>query len=301
MMTFSLCLLSLLIVEGHGTLPVRISSNTIAKEGENACPSQVNIESQLNVTKEEIRNRISDTVNPFLDSSRPCGGSGWTRVAYMNMTDPGSVCPTNWTLHNSPVRSCGQTQTSGSICDSAFFSVSGQSYSRVCGRILAYQAGTTDAFRSSVSAGRTSIDSAYVEGVSVTHGPAGSRQHIWTFASALHDNDPSYNPALNCPCTNTRYNWPYQLPSFIQNKYFCDTGNTGPSVSGGYTFYTADPLWDGAGCGADSTCCQFNNPPWFYSSLPQATTDDVEVRLCIDVGPNVGNVIIYLLEIYAGM
>ena len=161
MTTSSLCLLSLLIVQGHDNLPVCISSNTIAKEGENACSSQVYIESQLDATKEEIMNRIYDTVNPFLNSSRSCGGSAWTRVAYLNMTYPGSVCPTsNWTLHTSPVRDCGQTQTASYSCDSAFFSVSGQSYSRVCGRILAYQAGSTDAFHASVLEGKRSIDSA---------------------------------------------------------------------------------------------------------------------------------------------
>ena len=298
MKTSSFCLLSLLIIRGHGTLPVRISSTAIAKEEENACSSQVNIESQLNVTKEEIRNRISDTVNPFLNSSRSCGGSAWTRVAYLNMRYPGSVCPTNWTLHTSPVRGCGQTQTALNTCDSAFFSVSGQNYySRVCGRILAYQAGSTDAFHGSVSAGRASIDSAYVDGVSLTHGPAGSRQHIWTFAAALYEEDPNYYPNHNCLCTNTRYNWPYRLPSFIQNNYFCDTGNPGPGMSGG-TYYSDDPLWDGAGCGENSTCCQFNNPPWFYSTLPHATMDDMEVQLCFAAPASNENAIIYLLEFF---
>ena len=32
MQTFALCMLSLLVVEGHGTLPVHISSKTIRKE-----------------------------------------------------------------------------------------------------------------------------------------------------------------------------------------------------------------------------------------------------------------------------
>ena len=291
MKTSSLCLLTLLIVQGHGTLPVRISSNTIAKEGENACPSQVNIDSQLNVTKEEIKQRINDTVNS-------CGGIGWTRVAYLNMRDPAAVCPTNWTLHTSPVRGCGQTQTASYTCDSAFFSVSGQSYSKVCGRILAYQVGSTNAFHTSIAAGRTSIDSAYVDGVSVTHGPAGSRQHIWTFAAALYDEDPNYYPSYNCLCTNTRYNWPDQLPSFIQNNYFCDTGNPGPIWGSGSTYYSDDPLWDGAGCGKNSTCCQFNNPPWFYSTLPQATMDDMEVRLCFGEAADNENAVIYLLEIF---
>ena len=135
----------------------------------------------------------------------------------------------------------------------------------------------------------------------MTYGPVGSRQHIWTFAAALHDDDPSYNPLWNCPCTNTRYNWPYHLPSFILNNYFYDTGNPGPSYGGGTIYYSDDPLWDGAGCGADSTCCQFNNPPWFYSTLPQATMDDMEVRLCFEAAANNENAVFYLLEIYAGM
>ena len=45
-----------------------------------------------------------------------------------------------------------------------------------------------------------------------------------------------------------------------------------------------DPLWDGQGCGAAS-CCELSyppgvTPPWFCKQLPQATTDDIEVRLC---------------------
>ena len=58
-------------------------------------------------------------------------------------------------------------------------------------------------------------------------------------------------------------------------------------------------LWDGAGYGIDSTCGQFNNPPWFYFTLPQATKDDVEVRLCFTEAASYKNIVIYLLEIYA--
>ena len=131
----------------------------------------------------------------------------------------------------------------------------------------------------------------------MTHGPAGSRQHIWTFATAHNDEDLVYRSDLNCLCTNTRYNWSYQLPSFIQNNYFCDTGNPGPGVDKS-AYYSSDPLWDGAGCGEDSTCSQFNNPPWFYSSLPQATTDDVEVCLCFSYPSSDEDAILYLLELF---
>ena len=81
----------------------------------------------------------------------------------------------------------------------------------------------------------------------MTHGPAGSRQHIWTFAAALDEQeDPYFNGLYNCPCTNASVTWPYQVPSFIGNDYFCDTGNRGPGYSGD-VYYSDDPLWDGEG------------------------------------------------------
>ena len=286
-----LCLLFLWAVEGHGALPVHLSPTVIDKEGESICPSQEAVEAQLNVAKEEIKQSIKN--NPRWN---PCGGVGWTRVAYLDMRDPGSVCPTSWTLHTSPVRGCGQTSTTAYSCDSAIFSARGQNYSRVCGRILSYQKGSTDAFWNALHFSHNSIESAYVDGFSLTHGPVGSRQHIWTFAAALYDDDPGYDAIVNCLCTNTHHSWPHQLPSFIQDNYFCDTGNTGPGFDYN-TYYSDDPLWDGAGCGENSTCCQFNNPPWFYSTLQQATTDDVEVRLCHGEGTSDEDTIVYLLEI----
>ena len=53
------------------------------------------------------------------------------------------------------------------------------------------------------------------------------------------------------------------------------------SISTAYSI-PDDPLWDGQGCGGTSTCCSFNNPPWFCKQLPQPTTDDIELRLCAD-------------------
>ena len=85
----------------------------------------------------------------------------------------------------------------------------------MCGQIIAYQGGSTDAFHNAINWGQTTIDSAYVDGVSLTHGPAGSRQHIWTFTAALYEESPTFLPRLTCACTNTRYNWPYQVPAFI--------------------------------------------------------------------------------------
>ena len=124
----------------------------------------------------------------------------------------------------------------------------------------------------------TKLDDLYVEGVSLTHGQ-NPRKHIWTFVNAL---DEIRSNEWVCPCTKTDTSFTGAVPSFVGEDYFCDTGSR-------YTyawnqFYSEDPLWDGAGCGGTSTCCQFNNPPWFCKQLPQPTTDDIELRLCADRG-----------------
>ena len=134
------------------------------------------------------------------------------------------------------------------------------------------------------------FDDPYVDGLSLTYGSP--RMHIWTFANAIDET--TNNPNSICTCT-----YPSQLnppPSFIGNDYFCETGaNRGWSYD---TFHADDPLWDGQGCGPTSTCCTFNNPPWFCKQLPQSTNADLEVRLCLAfVGPH-QNTPIELIEIY---
>jgi hypothetical protein len=37
-------------------------------------------------------------------------------------------------------------------------------------------------------------------------------------------------------------------------------------------------VWDEIDC--TNTCCRQNNPPWFHKQLPQASTDDIEMRVC---------------------
>ena len=64
-------------------------------------------------------------------------------------------------------------------------------------------------------------------------------------------------------------------------------------------FYGNDPLWNGAGCRGNDTCCTFNTPPWFMNQLPGPTTDPLELRNCGDQEANTDeNVGIQLVEIY---
>ena len=83
---------------------------------------------------------------------------------------------------------------------------------------------------------------------------------------------------------------------YKNNNYFCDTGNAGPSLS--YTrIYADDRLWNGQGCGGNSTCCAFNTLPWFCTSLPQPTNDDLELCNCYADASNCEEKIITLIEI----
>ena len=58
------------------------------------------------------------------------------------------------------------------------------------------------------------------------------------------------------------------------------------------------PLWDGEDCSAEDTCCSFNHPPWFSTVLPNATSDDIEVRLCGSSNVTSYSTPISLLELY---
>ena len=219
-----------------------------------------------------IRSSNGSAVRVYCDMTRLCGNitGGWMRVAELDMTNSSTQCPTGLRSRpNSNIRTCARDLISGG-CSSVTFFTSNIEFSRVCGKFRAYQFGETSAFSTSLS-----IDTHYVDGISLTHGRP--RRHIWTFAAA-HD-DTSL-----CPCNNETI----QTPGFVGNDYFCDTGN----------IRDGDPLWDGEGCSAGSTCCSFNNPPWFYKQLPQSTTDDIEMRVCRDGYNYNEDVVIETVDIY---
>ena len=273
------------------TLPIRTPS--IALSNNSTCPL-------LNTSAQ--RELLGKTLQSYYSSDGPpcsCGGAGgWTRAVYLNMSDQNQQCPSNWTLITTPIRGCGCRATGSGVCDSVTYSVHGRTYSSVCGRILAYQRGRAAAFFRAMISNLDTIDTAYLSGVSLTHGPAETRQHIWSFVGASYEQDPNYYyTTVNCPCTNTAVPWPYQVPSFINNDYFCDTGNPGPGYNLA-TYYINNPLWDGKGCGSTSTCCEFNTPPWFCKSLPQPTSDDLEIRNCYAEPLSIEDRLITLIDIY---
>ena len=221
----------------------------------------------------------------------PCGGPGWRRVVFLNMTDPSHVCPAGLNLTPYSRRTCGQAHSGWYNCSSTTFSVGGSQYNRVCGRALAYRFGRNFAFLG-YHRRNHSIDGQYVDGLSLTHGAPGSRQHIWTFASGFVTRRDYNYPLSQCPCDN---NNTYPSPPFVGNDYFCESVR---ESSGADVFYPNATLWDGQVCEGGGTCCQFNNPPWFTKNLANSTTENIELRLCLWHHPYHANIALEQLELY---
>jgi len=71
---------------------------------------------------------------------------------------------------------------------------------------------------------------------SITHGPPGERQHVWTFAAGpLETANPSF-PLYFCTCVGGTV-----PPTFVGNDYFCESGNPGTTWTN--ILYASDPLW----------------------------------------------------------
>ena len=263
----------------HKNIPPVILSH---EDGNSSCPSEQQRVCSLKV-------KVERTLGLQPPDPHQCGAGEWIRIAYLNMTDPSQTCPQAWTEINDTtngVRVCGRPPSSHDMCHGTFYFTGGLTFTKVCGRVIGYQIGHPDAFHHF-----NSINSAYVEGVSITHGFP-TRSHIWTYAA---DTSETRNH-LACPCDNGSSSSP---PSFVGNNYYCESGNQN-SNSINYFLYADDPLWDGEGCSTEGTCCsdidgQF--PPWFTVPLNNPTNDSIEVRICADFDTS-EDTPIELLEIY---
>ena len=218
--------------------------------------------------------------NIYCNMGELCGsGGGWTRLAYLDMTDSTENCPTGLHLYQSGgVRACGRPVSSGPSCTSPLkFPTNGISYSEVCGRVTGYQYNSPDAvstFYTPISE-HNDINSYYVDGVSITRGSP--RQHVWTFMGGLLE---SYYNGNNCPCSNSPGGF-QQIQSFVGSDYYCESGN--PTTYWTQQLYTADPLWDGQGCvDQEEGCCSDSDLPWFHRDYGTNTTDYLELRVCGD-------------------
>ena len=221
------------------------------------------------------------------------GKGGWTRVAYLNMTESGATCPPGLSLqqyNNIDHGVCGQSNLTSAGCNSTKFSTLGLNYYKVCGQVRGYQYYDIDAFFE-LSEG---IDSYYVDGVSITYGQ-NPRTHIWTYAGGLTENH--YN-VYACPC-NTGYSGRINVSStFISNHYYCESGlNSFFNYVG--ILNVNDPLWDGKNCNdLEVPCCNNTTMPWFYRVLNNTTQEDIELRVCSNRGDHNDDTPLDIIELY---
>ena len=109
---------------------------------------------------------IEGSGRQYCDMTRSWGGvtGGWMRVAYLDMTNSSHQCPSGLRQRtDSNKRTCVRNSIPAG-CSSVTFSATTSGYSKVCGKVIAYQFYTPNAF-----AQRGNIDGPYVDGVSLTH------------------------------------------------------------------------------------------------------------------------------------
>ena len=220
----------------------------------------------LNIVMAELK-VMNETLNAIKDHVK-CGIIGnWRRIAYFDTTQ-GDSCPTglrtvtNTTTHQ---KACGRTARRG--CTSLHFSPDGY-YTNVCGRVRGYQFGYPEAFEPD----GTTIDSNYVDGISITKG--NPRQHLWTYAAGLSENWGDHR--YQCPCSTPDYDFSL-IPSFVGNHYYCEAGLMS-EVRKRYMW--EDPLWDGNRCIlSQNRCCERYG--WFHRNVT-SSSDSIEVRWCDD-------------------
>ena len=222
-----------------------------------------------------------DTVTVYCDmEGLNCDGEGgWMRIANLNTSLTNETCPEGLTTilyEEVGYNVCDRDSPNLDACNSTYFSTNGINYTQVCGAVRGYLKGVPDAFAQYNTGARTPIDSAYADGVSITHG--NPRRHIWTYTATGLQNILSNTTNAYCPCNLGSDSI---APPFVGDHYYCEIGDENIKDF----VLVNDPLWDGQ-CNTpeEDPCCD-NSQPWFVRSVDN-TADDIELRLCHRVIPN---------------
>ncbi len=178
----------------------------------------------------------------------------WTEIVNFDVANSSHNCPSPWTTVTSPSRLC----TASSCNDSLVINVP-TTYSQIRGQIIGSVIGLCDAFTQFFNS-NPSIEEGYLDGVSITHGHP--RQHVWSFGAGrlvlVTQGD-----VRVIILTLTLQDILRPLSGTTISATDCITGYYGMART-------------------VSACCTFNSPPWFNVTLPTSTSNDIEVRICID-------------------
>ena len=239
----------------------RVSENVTSKINESIVAELLDTIQTLNQT---LTDRLLNLESQFVTVCN-ITSLNWRRIAYFDTTQ-GDSCPTGLrTVTNTATNqtACGRTADPG--CTSLQFSPDGN-YTNVCGRVRGFQYGSPDAFSS------VSINSTYIDGISITHG--NPRTHLWSYVAGTSEQDRVVNS--RCPCAKSDPTDRSGVPSFVGEDFYCESAFSGSGPK--YRMSWEDPLWDGQGCtSSGNQCC--NRYGWFHREIP-TTSDNIEVRWC---------------------
>ena len=224
----------------------------------------------------EDKKSAADILEEF---THPCGGSGWKLAVYRDFRDPDTPCPPPWqqTMYNERPYTCGRPE--GSACATVTFSETANlEYSKVCGRIKAYQFGTAlGSFQSYIQ-----VRNDYI--------------FLWSFIAGVTKSQVNSSfqfVTLRCPCDGG-----YPLSN---EYYFCESliEEDNPGTKYDNHFFHNEVLWDEAGCSSSGDCCSRFDSPYFIRHLPKHLLSimniPIEVQIC-NFGTN--NFAIELIELY---
>ena len=169
----------------------------------------------------------------------------------------------------------------------------GVEYNYVCSRAVGYSFYYPVGFYWGADQSYT-IDQEYLSGLSIIHGVRGSHNHIWSYAAGLRE---AKSDEANCPCAAHPRPEPL-TPDYVGDHFYCDTAMYYHPKE---EWYTNNTLWDGKDCYPGGKCCDNERLPWFWRTLPQETSDNVEVRWCVSYyseGIGYGKVSTELLEVF---
>ena len=200
---------------------------------------------------------------------------------------PGASCPSPLQLRTFGANRLCEKKV-GNGCASVTIPAGGRSYTKVRGKIAAYAYFTPDGFVRRVGEAASDADGNYVDGVSITHG--NPRKHVWTYAATAPTAGGSPTPEIwSCPEVGTDVT---KQPAFVGKNYICVDAEQLVAIGSDRLFHV--PIFTTLGnCVGDCP-----DDLAFCVTLDQATSDDLELRICADESKGNEDVFIKSYDFY---
>ena len=206
-----------------------------------------------------IQGATGKEVEVYCDMTRECcghGEKGWARIGYLNMSDPFHSCPEGFKEVDGSSRGCKKASRKTTCSSMIFANPDKIQFSKVCGTVAAGQHNNPDGFiREGEMAGWE------YDGISV------HLRQSNIYLVVLGAPGEQYESWFTCPCKALDDPMQATLMTFatdLSPSKFCPSGVNQGS------------------CPAKINCCAAGGLPPFCITLPEVTTDDLELRVCLD-------------------